>query len=108
MQTLTITTARQNLGGWLEKAVRGEEIGVIVGNKIVAFRPVPVTAADYMESEYGFTTAEATASAARIAKAVASEEVVAYTPGMLTNENRTHKTVSLRNKKAKSARGKSR
>ena len=59
MQTLTVTAARAQLGHWLARAVRGEEIGVIVGAQIVALRPVPIQAADYLEIEYGLTRAEA-------------------------------------------------
>jgi len=59
MQTLTVTAARAQLGHWLARAVRGEEIGVIVGAQVVALRPVPIQAADYMEREYGLTKAEA-------------------------------------------------
>lgn len=59
MQTLTVTAARAQLGHWLARAVRGEEIGVVVGAQIVALRPVRVQAADYMETEYGLTRAEA-------------------------------------------------
>ncbi len=66
MKTLTITTARQNLGQWLKKAAEGESIGIVVGAQIVALRPVPIEAVDYMETEYGLTTAEADRAAARI------------------------------------------
>ena len=59
MQTLTVTAARAQLGHWLSRAVRGEEIGVVVGAQIVAFRPVSIQAADYMETEYGLTRGEA-------------------------------------------------
>ncbi len=59
MQTLTVTAARAQLGHWLARAVKGEEIGVVVGAQIVALRPVPIQAADYMETEYGLTRAEA-------------------------------------------------
>ncbi|MEO6246685.1 MAG: hypothetical protein ABIQ12_14765 [Opitutaceae bacterium] len=59
MQTLTVTAARAQLGHWLARAVRGEEIGVVVGAQIVALRPVPIQAADYLETEYGLTRAEA-------------------------------------------------
>ena len=59
MQTLTVTAARAQLGHWLARAVRGEEIGVVVGAQIVALRPVPIQAADYLETEYGLTAAEA-------------------------------------------------
>ncbi len=59
MQTLTVTAARAQLGHWLARAVRGEEIGIVVGAQIVALRPVPIQAADYLENEYGLTRAEA-------------------------------------------------
>lgn len=66
MQTLTVTAARAQLGHWLARAVRGEEIGVVVGAQIVALRPVPIQAADYMETEYGLTSAEADRAIARM------------------------------------------
>ena len=66
MTTLTVTKARQNLGGWLKRAVSGEEIGVLVGNQVVALRPVPIMAADYMETEYGLTKEEAARAANHI------------------------------------------
>lgn len=66
MQTLTVTAARAQLGHWLARAVRGEEIGVVVGAQVVALRPVPIQAADYMETEYGLTRAEADRAVARI------------------------------------------
>ena len=103
MQTLTVTKARQNLGGWLKKAVAGDEIGVLVGDTVVAFRPVPVVAADYAEREYGLTSAEVNEAATRIlnetAAAAAQGEVVPYHPGLLVHANRTHKAVSRRSKK---------
>jgi len=66
MQTITVTAARAQLGHWLARAVRGEEIGVIVGAQIIALRPVPIQAADYMETEYGLTREEASHAAARL------------------------------------------
>jgi antitoxin (DNA-binding transcriptional repressor) of toxin-antitoxin stability system len=66
MQTLTVTAARAQLGHWLARAVRGEEIGVVVGAQIVALRPVPIQAADYLETEYGLTRAEADRAVVRI------------------------------------------
>ena len=105
MQTLTVTTARQNLRNWLERAVAGEEIGVIVGDKIVALRPVPVTAADYAQQEYGLTAAEVDAAAARIEgetrAAAAAGSVVDYRPGMLRRENPAHKTLPRLRKKTR-------
>jgi antitoxin (DNA-binding transcriptional repressor) of toxin-antitoxin stability system len=58
MKTLTVTAARQNLGQWLEKALRGEDIGVMVDGAIVAFRPVQVYSEDYATQEYGVTPEE--------------------------------------------------
>lgn len=49
MTTLTVTEARKNLSGWLRRAGAGEEIGIIDGNKIIALRPVTVTAIDFEE-----------------------------------------------------------
>ncbi len=66
MKTLTVTKARQNLGGWLKRAVAGEEIGLIFGDQVIALRPVPIMAADYMENEYGLTKAEADRAAERL------------------------------------------
>ncbi len=66
MKTLTVTKARQNLGGWLKRAVQGEEIGVVIGDQIVALRPVQITAADYAETEYGLTKEEMDRAAKRI------------------------------------------
>lgn len=66
MKTLTVAAARVRLGHWLARAVRGEEIGVVVGAQIVALRPVPIQAADYIETEYGLTRAEADRAVAAI------------------------------------------
>lgn len=66
MKTLTITRARQNLGQWLKRAAAGESIGVVVGAQVIALRPVPVEATDYLESEYGLTSQEADRAARRI------------------------------------------
>lgn len=49
MTTLTVTEARKNLSGWIRRAAAGEEIGIIDGNKIIALRPVKVTAIDFEE-----------------------------------------------------------
>lgn len=66
MQTLTVTKARANLGHWVRRALRGDEIGLVLGAQLVALRPVPIEAGDYMEREYGLTTAEADRIAARL------------------------------------------
>jgi hypothetical protein len=55
MKTLTVTEARQNLGAWLKRTLRGEDVGVMIDGAIVAFRPVKVYSEDYAEHEYGVT-----------------------------------------------------
>ena len=105
MQTLTVTKARQNFGGWLRKAAAGAEIGIIIGDKIIAFRPVPILAADHAESEYGMTRSEVDAAAAGIVsdlrKASDTAAFVEYKPGMLSRANPAHKTISGVREKAK-------
>jgi antitoxin (DNA-binding transcriptional repressor) of toxin-antitoxin stability system len=73
MQTLTVTQARKNLSKWLRRATDGEEIGIVNGADIIALRPVVVTAADYMETEYQMTTGDADAAAARVLAKAAKE-----------------------------------
>ena len=58
MKTLTVTAARQNLGVWLKKSLRGEDIGVMIDGAIVAFRPVKVYSEDYAAQEYNTTPDE--------------------------------------------------
>jgi antitoxin (DNA-binding transcriptional repressor) of toxin-antitoxin stability system len=58
MKTLTITKARANLSALLEKAKRGEDIGIVSGDQIIALRPVTVSSDDYAWREYGATPAE--------------------------------------------------
>ncbi len=66
MKTLTVTTARQNLGHWLKLAAKGEDVGVIVGADIIALRKVPVQAADYAYVEYGLTPTQVQEAEQRI------------------------------------------
>jgi hypothetical protein len=47
MKTLTVAAARQNLGVWLKKTLRGEDIGVVIDGAVMAFRPVRVYSEDY-------------------------------------------------------------
>jgi antitoxin (DNA-binding transcriptional repressor) of toxin-antitoxin stability system len=55
MKTLTATQARQNLGSWLVKALRGEDIGIVWEGRVVALRPVEIYSEDYALQEYGVT-----------------------------------------------------
>ncbi len=58
MKTLTVTSARQNLGAWLKRTLKGEDIGVMIDGAVVAFRPVKVYSEDYAQIEYGATAEE--------------------------------------------------
>ena len=73
MTTLTITDAKKNLGKWLLAAVKGEDIGILAGARVVALRPVEVEPTDYAWREYGVTPAQLDAfiraDNARIARA---------------------------------------
>ena len=66
MKTLTITEGRGRLGYWLKKAAQGEDVGFVLGNSIVALRPVEVHSADYALQEYGLTDKEMAKAAKRI------------------------------------------
>ena len=66
MKTLTVTTARQNLGHWLKLAAKGEDVGVIIGADIIALRKVPVQAADYAYEQYGLTPTQVQEAEQRI------------------------------------------
>jgi len=73
MKTLTVTTARQNLGHWLKLAAQGEDIGVVVGAEIIALRRVPVQAADYAHQEYGLTPLQVQEAEQRIGAQIKRE-----------------------------------
>ena len=73
MTTLTITKARANLSALLDKAKRGEDIGIISGDQIIALRPVTVSADDYALREYGATPAELARFEKRMEKKVLAE-----------------------------------
>ena len=58
MTTLTPTAARANLSSLLRRALKGDDIGILLDGKIVALRPVAVESMDYAEREYGVTREE--------------------------------------------------
>ena len=58
MLPLTPTAARGNLSELLRRALKGDDIGIVVDGKIVALRPVEVESMDYAMREYGATAAE--------------------------------------------------
>lgn len=74
MKTLTVTEGRGRLGYWLAKAARGEDIGFVLGGRIIALRPVEVHSDDYALQEYGLTEKEMAKAARRIKASIASEE----------------------------------
>jgi antitoxin (DNA-binding transcriptional repressor) of toxin-antitoxin stability system len=59
MKTLSITEGRQNLGAWLKRALRGEDVGFLVDGRVVALRPVAVHSEDYALYEYGISERQA-------------------------------------------------
>ena len=73
MTTVTITKARANLSELLEKAKRGEDIGIVSGDQIVALRPVTVSSDDYAWREYGATPDELARFEKRMEKQVSAE-----------------------------------
>ena len=79
MKTLTITSARQNLGAWLARAARGEEIGISSGAQVIALRPVAIAAADYAEQEYRLTQAELAKAAEKIHEEIDAAETIEFT-----------------------------
>ena len=72
MKLLTVTAARQDLGRWIKRAVRGQRICIASGTQFVELRPVEMRAYDphYAEEEYGLTAAEMDRAAAAIARQV--------------------------------------
>lgn len=58
MLTLTPTAARSNLSELLRRALKGDDIGIVVDGKIIALRPVAVESMDYATREYGATAKE--------------------------------------------------
>ena len=71
MKTLSITEGRQNLGRWLKRALRGEDVGFLVDGQVVALRPVGVHSEDFVLQEYGISERQAE----RTYKAVGSGSV---------------------------------
>ena len=53
MKTLAVTAARQKLGYWLQRALEGEDIGIVINGEVVGLRPVEVISGDYALREYG-------------------------------------------------------
>ncbi len=58
MTTLSPTQARTNLSSLLKRAAKGEDIGILHGDQVIALRPVTVHADDYALREYAVTEEE--------------------------------------------------
>ena len=58
MTTLSPRQARVNLTSLLKRAAKGEDIGILYGDQIIALRPVTVHSDDYAFREYGVTEKE--------------------------------------------------
>ena len=58
MTTLSATQARANLSSLLKRAAKGEDIGILHGDQVIALRPVTVHSDDYALQEYGVTEGE--------------------------------------------------
>jgi antitoxin (DNA-binding transcriptional repressor) of toxin-antitoxin stability system len=58
MTTLSPTQARVNLSSLLKRAAKGEDIGILHGDQVIALRPVTIHADDYALREYGVTEKE--------------------------------------------------
>lgn len=58
MMTLSPAQARANFASLLKRAAKGENFGILYGDKVIALRPVTVHADDYALREYGVTEKE--------------------------------------------------
>ncbi len=73
MTTLSPTQARTNLSSLLKRAAKGEDIGILHGDQVIALRPVTVHSDDYALREYGVTEEELDRFVKRMNKRIARE-----------------------------------
>jgi antitoxin (DNA-binding transcriptional repressor) of toxin-antitoxin stability system len=71
MTTLSPTQARTNLSSLLKRAAKGEDIGILHGDQVIALRPVTVHSDDYALQEYGVTESELDAFVQRTKRRIA-------------------------------------
>ena len=74
MKTLSVTDARQNLTRWLQAAMKGEDVGILCGDQVVALRPVRVYSEDYALQEYGLTKKQLSRAAQRMDVELAADK----------------------------------
>jgi antitoxin (DNA-binding transcriptional repressor) of toxin-antitoxin stability system len=73
MTTLSPTQARANLSSLLRRAAKGEDIGILHGDQVIALRPVAVHSDDYALQEYGVTEQELERFEKQMKKRIARE-----------------------------------
>jgi len=73
MATLTVTEARQKLGGWLDAAIAGKDVRIVRRNALVALRPVPLRRDDDALQEYGLTARQLARAHRRIREQIKAE-----------------------------------
>jgi antitoxin (DNA-binding transcriptional repressor) of toxin-antitoxin stability system len=79
MTTLSPTKARANLTHWLKRAAKGEDVGILCGDQVIALRPVKVYSEDhdYAKREYGVSEAELEAFVKRTDQEIARDRKAA-------------------------------
>ena len=73
MTTLSPTQARVNLSSLLKRAAKGEDIGILHGDQVIALRPVTIYSDDYALREYGVTEEELDRFVKRTRKQIARD-----------------------------------
>ena len=73
MTTLSPTQARTNLSSLLKRAAKGEDIGILHGDQVIALRPVKVYSDDYALREYALTKKELDRFVKRMDQEIARE-----------------------------------
>lgn len=73
MTTLSPTQARANLSSLLKRAAKGEDMGILHGDQVIALRPVTVHSDDYALQEYGVTEQELDRFVKRMDKRIARD-----------------------------------
>jgi antitoxin (DNA-binding transcriptional repressor) of toxin-antitoxin stability system len=73
MTTLSPTQARTNLSSLLKRAAKGEDIGILHGDQVIALRPVKIHSDDYALREYAIKEKELARFVKRMDKEIARE-----------------------------------
>ena len=73
MTTLSPTQARANLSSLLKRAAKGEDIGILHGDQVIALRPMKVHSDDYALQEYGVAEEELDFFVKRMDRQIARE-----------------------------------